>query len=160
MVIVTVFMCRIPKRSEPTGTKSRPCRSQRTHTSVDAGQCRSSKGVQGDGCEMTRHSELRPGVVSESADRPRTRPDGDVRARWTWTEQSVWTDRMLTALESGVYRCWVVFSGRSPSSCLSILEEVKPSTGEPDAGDPHVRFGGGRDRNQSVLPTPICFVHR
>jgi len=102
MVIVTVFMCRIPNCSEPTGTKSRPCRSQRTHTSVDAGQCRSSKGVQGDGCEMTRHSELRPDAVTESVGRPRTRPDGDVRARWAWTEQSVWTDRMLTALESGV----------------------------------------------------------
>ncbi|MFH1981367.1 MAG: hypothetical protein ABIL58_05965, partial [Pseudomonadota bacterium] len=24
--------------------------------------------------------------------------------------------------------------------------EVKPPTGEPDAGDPHVRFGGGRAR--------------
>lgn len=28
--------------------------------------------------------------------------DRDVRARWAWTEPSVWTDRMLTALERGV----------------------------------------------------------
>jgi RNA-directed DNA polymerase len=27
---------------------------------------------------------------------------GEVRARWTWTEPDVWTDRMLTALEQGV----------------------------------------------------------
>lgn len=27
---------------------------------------------------------------------------GDVRARWGWAEASVWTDRMLTALEQGV----------------------------------------------------------
>ena len=27
---------------------------------------------------------------------------GEVRARWAWTEPSVWTDRMLTALETGV----------------------------------------------------------
>lgn len=27
---------------------------------------------------------------------------GDVRARWAWTEPTVWTDRMLTTLESGV----------------------------------------------------------
>ncbi len=33
--------------------------------------------------------------------------------------------------------------------------EVKPSTGEPDAGDPPVRFGGRGGRNQSALPTPI-----
>ncbi|MGA2959928.1 MAG: hypothetical protein ABSF48_29955, partial [Thermodesulfobacteriota bacterium] len=37
----------------------------------------------------------------------------------------------------------------------SILFEVKPPTGEPDAGDPPVRFGGRGDRNQSALPTPI-----
>jgi hypothetical protein len=36
----------------------------------------------------------------------------------------------------------------------SILSEVKPPTGEPDAGDPHVRFGGRGDRelNRSSLP--------
>ena len=27
---------------------------------------------------------------------------GDVRTRWVWTEPSVWTDRMLAALENGV----------------------------------------------------------
>lgn len=51
---------------------------------------------------MTRQSELRPDAVSEAARRPRTRPDGEVRTRWAWTEQSVWTDRMLTTLEQGV----------------------------------------------------------
>ena len=27
---------------------------------------------------------------------------GEARARWAWTEPAVWTDRMLTALETGV----------------------------------------------------------
>src|SRR5208337_625375 len=40
----------------------------------------------------------------------------------------------------------------------SILFEVKPPTGEPDAGDPPVRFGGRGDRNQSALPTPIGYL--
>jgi len=40
-------------------------------------------------------------------------------------------------------------------SSSPVLSQVTPSTGEPDAGDPHVRFGGRGDRNQSVLPTPI-----
>jgi len=32
---------------------------------------------------------------------------GEVRARWAWTEASVWTERMLTALERGVKGgCW------------------------------------------------------
>src|SRR6185295_9694515 len=36
----------------------------------------------------------------------------------------------------------------------SVLSEVRPPTGEPDAGDPHVRFGGrgGRELNRLSLP--------
>ena len=41
-------------------------------------------------------------AVSAARRRERTRPDREVRARWAWTERSVWTDRMLTALENGV----------------------------------------------------------
>ena len=32
----------------------------------------------------------------------RAKQDGDVLLRWGWTERSVWTERMLTALETGV----------------------------------------------------------
>src|ERR1700761_1310599 len=32
----------------------------------------------------------------------RTKQAGEVRARWAWAEASVWTDRMLAALENGV----------------------------------------------------------
>jgi len=41
--------------------------------------------------------EDKPAEVSE-----RTKQAGEVRARWAWVEPSVWTDRMLTALEQGV----------------------------------------------------------
>ena len=52
---------------------------------------------------MTRESEITPGAVSEMRHRrPRTRPDGEVRGRWLWTEPAIWTARMLTALEQGV----------------------------------------------------------
>ena len=30
------------------------------------------------------------------------RRGGEIRARWAWVEPSVWTDRMLAALENGV----------------------------------------------------------
>src|SRR5208282_4382351 len=30
------------------------------------------------------------------------KPAGEIRARWAWVEATVWTDRMLTALEEGV----------------------------------------------------------
>lgn len=46
---------------------------------------------------MDRSKEDKPAEVSES-----TKQAGEVRARWAWVEPSVWTDRMLTALEQGV----------------------------------------------------------
>jgi len=51
---------------------------------------------------MTGPSERQPGAVSVKRQRPRTKPDGEVRSRWLWTEPTVWTNRMLTALENGV----------------------------------------------------------
>lgn len=44
----------------------------------------------------------RTALVPERRKRLRTQPAVDVRSRWLWTEGSVWTDRMLTALEQGV----------------------------------------------------------
>ena len=46
---------------------------------------------------MTGPAEEEPVLVSE-----RTKQAGEVRARWAWTEPTVWTERMLTALETGV----------------------------------------------------------
>lgn len=40
---------------------------------------------------------MQPATVSQE-----TKQAGEVRARWAWTEPSVWTERMLTALEQGV----------------------------------------------------------
>jgi RNA-directed DNA polymerase len=51
---------------------------------------------------MEGRAEVQPGAVSVTRGRARTIPDGEVRARWAWTERCVWTDRMLTALENGV----------------------------------------------------------
>jgi hypothetical protein len=44
-----------------------------------------------------RESDDQPVAVPEEAKRT-----GEVRARWAWTEPTVWTERMLTALETGV----------------------------------------------------------
>ncbi len=63
---------------------------------------------------------------------------GEVRARWAWVEASVWTDRMLTALEDGVKggkwfslmaepllcRARVVLHSHSPCSGLSVPSGV------------------------------------
>jgi len=44
-----------------------------------------------------RQEERIPTTVPNEARRA-----GDIRDRWSWVEPSVWTERMLTALENGV----------------------------------------------------------
>ena len=46
---------------------------------------------------MTKQSEQQPAAVPD-----RARRDGEARSRWDWVERSVWTPRMLEALENGV----------------------------------------------------------
>lgn len=48
-----------------------------------------------------------------------------------------------------------VLTADSPSSGLSIRASGEPLTGEPDAGNPPVRFGGRGGRDQPAFPTPI-----
>jgi len=57
---------------------------------------RGAKGGRKVDVAMDRSKEDKPAAVPKA-----TRP-GEVRARWAWTEPSVWTERMLTALEQGV----------------------------------------------------------
>ncbi len=53
-----------------------------------------------------------------------------------------------------------VFLGTRPMRCPSVLCAGDSSTGEPDAGDPPVRFGGRGERTQSLLPTMTDVVLR
>jgi hypothetical protein len=92
---------------------------------------------------------------------------GEVRARWAWVEPCVWTDRMLTTLETRVKGG--MWSSDGPTrilpnaGCSPVTQSVgkksvrgngEPSTGEPYAGNPPVRFGGRGDVIP-VVPTPI-----
>lgn len=56
-----------------------------------------AKGAQEGGDVTDRQKEEKLAEVSETA-----KQAGDIRARWAWAEPSVWTERMLTALETGV----------------------------------------------------------
>ena len=58
---------------------------------------RGAKGRREVEAVMDRESEGQPVAVPEEAKRA-----GEVRACWAWTEPTVWTERMLTALETGV----------------------------------------------------------
>jgi hypothetical protein len=78
-------------------SKSRPVRSQRVHTSEEAPVM---------GVEQRGPRKVEGGRIMNSEEPPAQVPlatqAGDVRRRGAWTEPSVWTDRMLTALEQGV----------------------------------------------------------
>lgn len=51
---------------------------------------------------MTRSDEHTPPTVPETATQ-----GGELLLRWSWTERTVWTERMLAALERGVKgNCW------------------------------------------------------
>ena len=56
-----------------------------------------AKGTQGGGYVKEGRAEEKPATVSKE-----TKQAGDTQSRWDWVEPSVWTERMLTALEKGV----------------------------------------------------------
>jgi len=56
-----------------------------------------AKGTQGGGYVTDITTEGRPARVPEMA-----KQAGEIWGRWDWVEPSVWTERMLTALEQGV----------------------------------------------------------
>jgi RNA-directed DNA polymerase len=58
-----------------------------------------SKGRQEGGCVETIEKEEIPAEVEE---KPKQAGEVQTLERWRWTEPSVWTERMLTALEKGV----------------------------------------------------------
>ena len=74
-------------------------------------------------------------------------------SRPTWGRkrsiQSTLAQRLL-------YRAWL-FSLQTAHASSSTLYEVRPSTGEPDAGDPPARFG--REGELNISPYPINKSH-
>ena len=80
--------------------------------------------------EKDRAKESAPASVP-----PVARHAGDVRARWAWAEPSVWTDRMLTALEDGVKGgVWFslndkVYSARNLGAAFAEVKANRGSAG-------------------------------
>src|SRR5271169_617723 len=58
---------------------------------------RGAKAGQGSGTVKDTAKEERPPTVPA-----RAKQDGEIPARWAWVEPTVWTTRMLAALENGV----------------------------------------------------------
>lgn len=77
---------------------------------------------------------------------------GDIRGRWPWVEASVWTDRMLTALEEGVKGgVWFSLIDKvyAPANLLAAFERVARNKGA--AGVDHVTVEDFRRRRDEHL---------
>jgi RNA-directed DNA polymerase len=103
----------------------------------------------------TGSTDDRPGRVPAKASRA-----GEVRARWAWAEPSVWTDRMLTALETGSVQggTWYSLIDKVSASAnlQSAFAQVKANQGAP--GVDHVtiaaferRLDANRERLRQSL---------
>ncbi len=71
--------------------------SQSRHSSEEARENGWSEGRQEDECVRTDRMETQEERVPETAG-----PPSETRARWAWAEPSVWTERMLDALDNGI----------------------------------------------------------
>lgn len=78
------------RRAEPTGVRA-PVVAEKSRNGDGV------KGAQGGGNVTDRTKEEEPAIVSTT-----TTQAGDILARWAWVDPTVWTERMLTALERGV----------------------------------------------------------
>jgi RNA-directed DNA polymerase len=103
---------------------------------------------------------------------PQAKQVGDVRSRWAWTEPSVWTERMLTALEQGVKGgVWFSLIDKvyAPANLAAAAAQVVANRGAP--GVDHVtveRFTAHAEENlgrlgeqlrQGYRPQPIRRVY-
>jgi len=83
---------------------------------------------------MNRQAESKPTPVPATAKRV-----GDVRARWAWAEPSVWTDRMLAALEEGVKGgVWFSLIDKVYSAANLLASYAKVAANRGAAGVDHV----------------------
>jgi hypothetical protein len=61
-----------------------------------------SQGTQEGRCKMEQNDESQKLTGTSACAKSAAMPAGDIALRWKWVERSVWTDRMLMALERGV----------------------------------------------------------
>jgi RNA-directed DNA polymerase len=103
---------------------------------------------------MSSRLEEQPASVLKEA-----KQAGEVRARWAWVEPSVWTERMLTALEEGVKGgIWYSLIDKVHSSGNLYASYAKVAANRGSAGVDHVTvedFTRKLSRNLEKLATQL-----
>ena len=108
--------------------------------------------MQESGCVMTRQAECKPTVVPF-----RAKQAGETRPPWWWVEPSVWTERMLAALDNGVKGgVWFslidkVYSKRNLSAAFAAV-----AANDGAAGVDHVTIASFAKR----LPENLDHLHQ
>lgn len=86
--------------------RNSPGRSQSPRSREETGESRRSKGGQEGGGVKDKRTKIKPATVpfaaKQAGETQALFPFGELVARWAWVEPSVWSDRMLTALDVGV----------------------------------------------------------
>lgn len=104
---------------------------------------------------MSQTKEHQPTAVPGDLRVAPAKQAGDVRGRWAWTEPTVWTDRMLTALETGVKGGkWFSLMDKVWSEKNLFWSAVHVAQNEGAAGVDHVTidaFKGHWDANLDAL---------
>jgi RNA-directed DNA polymerase len=86
------------RRSCPSGPKNRlPPEDRVSVVAQKRGNARGAKGHRKDRNVSNKDTERTSAAVSE-----RIKQAEDIPARWAWVERSIWSERMLQALENGV----------------------------------------------------------
>ncbi len=102
-----------------------------------------------------RRTEKKPAGVPKEA-----KQAGEIQARWSWVEPSVWTERMLTALEEGVRGGkWFSLIDKvyRERNLRAAFERVRKNRGS--AGVDHqtiAMFADRLERNLERLSTALC----
>ena len=113
--------------------------------------------MQEDGFAMSGEMEMKPSIVSCENE---TKQGGDVHARWAWTEPSVWTKRMLAALEKGVKGdVWFSLIDKVYSQANLESAYAKVCANKGAAGVDHVtleRFGRKKDKEPARVSTDLA----
>lgn len=104
--------------------------SQSRHSSKEARESGWSQGRQEDECERMDGSEIKKMSVPETAE-----PFSEASARWAWVEPSVWTERMLDALENGI-------RGEKETKWFCLIDKVYSSANLNSAFEKVAHNGG------------------